>query len=111
MEEKTINKTVRMNEIRKELAWISSEYVRMFSTDPKDLQMVADNDRLHCLVLSNQLSHLKAEIENNKYPATLIDELIIAKLQAKLIKVEMKDIQNLKEVEKSFFKGSFETNL
>ena len=88
MEEKTINKTVRMNEIRKEIAWISSEYSKMFPTDPRDLTLIADNDRLHCMVLFNLLSSLKEEITENKYEASIIDKLIIVKLETKFIILE-----------------------
>lgn len=111
MEEKIINKTVRMNEIRKEIAWISGEYARMFPTDPEDLQMVADNDRFHCAVLSNQLANLKAEIIENDYKTILMDKLIIAKLEAKLIHAEQHNMHILNDVEKKCFTNSFDANL
>lgn len=107
MEEKTINKTVRMNEIRKEISWIASEYVRMFTTDPRDLDLITSNDRFLCSVLSNQLTNLKEEIKDNKYPITLIDKLIITKLSIKLIKAEKRDMHILNEAEKKYFTDSF----
>ena len=107
MEEKTINKTVRMNEIRKEIAWISSEYTRMFPTDPEDLDMVADNDRFHCDVLSNQLIHLKEEMLAGEYNLTLIDKLIIAKLEVRLIRAGGSRLQVVNDAEDQCFKESF----
>jgi len=111
MEEKTINKTVRMNEIRKEIAWISSEYTRMFPTDIEDVTMVADNNRFHCAVLSNQLANLKAEIKDNNYPTILMDKLIIAKLEAKLTWAEKHNMHMLNADENTFFTNSFDANL
>ena len=110
----TIRKEIssaRMNEIRKEIAWISSEYTRMFPTDPEDLQMVADNNRFHCAVLSNQLANLKAEIKDNNYPTLLMDKLIIAKLEAKLTWAEQHNMHILNDVEKKCFTNSFNANL
>jgi len=107
MEEKIINKTVRMNEIRKEIAWISGEYTRMFPTDVEDVTMVADNERFHCLVLAQLLISLKQEIENNKYDCNLLDKCIMARLQSKLVRLEVKDIQNLNNQEARAHKTSF----
>ena len=109
MEEKTINKAVRMNEIRKVIAWISGEYTRMFPSDPADLTMIADNDRLHCTVLSNLLSNLKEEIKDNKYETNLLDQLIIVKLETKFIILEdlnfhKIDVGEKARLEKSFYK-------
>ena len=109
----TIRKEIasaRMNEIRKEIAWISSEYTKMFPTGPKDLDMVADNNRFHCAVLSNQLANLKAEIKDNNYPTILMDKLIIAKLEAKLTWAEQHNMYMLNDVEKKFFTNSFGAN-
>jgi len=111
MEEKMINKMIRMNEIRKEIAWISSEYTRMFPTDPADFYMVADNDRFHCLVLAQLLTSLKQEIKDNKYDTNILDNCIIAKLQSKLVHLEVKDIQNLNKQEERVYKNSFETKV
>ena len=111
MEEKIINKMIRMNEIRKEIAWISSEYSRMFPTDIEDVTMIADNDKFHCAVLSNQLANLKAEIIENDYKTILMDKLIIAKLEAKLIYAEQHNMHILNDVEKKCFTNSFDANL
>jgi len=78
-------KSIRMNEIRKEIAWISSEYTKMFPTDPVDKSMIADNDKFHCDVLANWLIQLKEEILMGEYNLTFIDKLIMAKLEVRLL--------------------------
>lgn len=105
MEENTINKAIRLSEIRKEIAWISGEYARMFPTDPTDLEMVADNDKFYCSVLYNLLRSLKTEIEEQKYEIHLIDKVIIAKLQIKLIRCETKDLHKMDKEEERAYKS------
>ena len=100
-------KSIRMNEIRKEIAWISSEYTRMFPTDPQDLDMIADNDRLHCLTLSHLLHFLKREIKQQGYSIDMIDKIIISKLQTKLINCSSKKDMDLNEQEKRAFNEYF----
>lgn len=73
-----------MNEIRKQLAWISSEYKNMFSTDEIDYQMVAENDKFHCSVLKNMLKAIVEEIIAHDHYVTLADKTIINNLNQKL---------------------------
>lgn len=58
-----ITTAIRLNDITKDVAWINSEYIKMFSFDSEDLDMINDNDREHCVYLLTLLESLIDEIK------------------------------------------------
>ena len=100
-----ICKRVRLNQIKKDIAWINSEYTKMFPTDPNDIDMIADNERVQCAVLHNLLASLKEEIKESNYELTANDKVIISKLSIKLAKLSAENMEILSQAEERVFKS------
>ena len=96
-----VNTIIAINDIQQKIAWISSEYVKMFPTDPTDLQMVADNDRFHCAVLLTRLHSLVDELkylsEMTNIPKSSLTShnKAIKQLNSKLLRVVTEDYKEL----------------
>ena len=96
-----VNVIIAMNNIQQKIAWISSEYTKMFPTDPTDLDMVADNDRFHCAVLLTRLHSLVDELkflsEMTNIPTSSLTShnRVIKELNSKLLRVVTEDYKEI----------------
>ncbi|MBR1988467.1 MAG: hypothetical protein IKA36_05475 [Clostridia bacterium] len=96
-----VNAVITMNDAQQKIAWISSEYAKMFPTDPADIDMVSDNDRFHCAVLLTRLHSLVDELkflsEMTNIPKSSLTShnKVIKQLNSKLLKVVTEDYREI----------------
>ena len=84
MKSNLIHIMTEINEVYKNLSWIAGEYVKMFPSDPSDLQMVNENTKMYCATLYYRLSALKAtmNLTDGKFTGKALD--LFKKLEKKL---------------------------
>lgn len=79
-----INTMTEINGIYKDLSWIAGEYVKMFPSDPTDLQMVNENTKMYCATLYYRLATIKVtmDLTDGKFMGKALD--LFKKLEKKL---------------------------